>query len=54
VFDLIRSFRHDAAAVLCGLLELDGEDLRPLSVRVHNCHLLPVCPSASASSRRSR
>jgi ATP-dependent DNA ligase len=30
VFDLIRSFRHDHAAVLCAfdLLELDGEDLR--------------------------
>ena len=30
VFDLIRSYRHDAAAVLCAfdLLELDGEDLR--------------------------
>ena len=30
VFDLIRGYRHDAAAVLCAfdLLELDGEDLR--------------------------
>jgi ATP-dependent DNA ligase len=30
VFDLIRSYRHDAAAVLCAfvLLELEGEDLR--------------------------
>jgi bifunctional non-homologous end joining protein LigD len=29
-FDLIRGYRHDAAAVLCAfdLLELDGEDLR--------------------------
>jgi bifunctional non-homologous end joining protein LigD len=30
VFDLLRGYRHDAAAVLCAfdLLELDGEDLR--------------------------
>jgi ATP-dependent DNA ligase len=30
VFELLRSRRHDAAAVLCAfdLLELDGEDLR--------------------------
>ena len=30
VFDLIRGYRHDAAAVLCAfdLLNLDGEDLR--------------------------
>jgi len=30
VFDLIRGYRHDAAAVLCAfdLVELDGEDLR--------------------------
>jgi ATP-dependent DNA ligase len=34
VFDLIRSFRHDHAAVLCAfdLLEFDGEDLRRLPV----------------------
>jgi ATP-dependent DNA ligase len=34
VFDLIRSFRHDHAAVLCAfdLLELDGEDLRRLPI----------------------
>jgi ATP-dependent DNA ligase len=32
VFELIRSFRHDAAAVLCAfdLLEVDDEDLRRL------------------------
>jgi ATP-dependent DNA ligase len=30
VFDLIRGYRHDAAAVLCAfdLLEVDGKDLR--------------------------
>jgi bifunctional non-homologous end joining protein LigD len=30
VFDLLRSYQHDGAAVLCAfdLLELDGEDLR--------------------------
>jgi bifunctional non-homologous end joining protein LigD len=30
VFDLIRGYRHDAAAVLCAfdVLELDGDDLR--------------------------
>ena len=37
VFDLIRGYRHDAAAVLCAfdLLELDGEDLRrtPIETR---------------------
>jgi ATP-dependent DNA ligase len=34
VFELIRSFRHDHAAVLCAfdLLELDGEDLRRLPI----------------------
>jgi bifunctional non-homologous end joining protein LigD len=37
VFDLLRSFQHDGAAVLCAfdLLELDGEDLRraPIETR---------------------
>ena len=37
VFDLIRQYRHDAAAVLCAfdLLNLDGEDLRrtPIETR---------------------
>jgi ATP-dependent DNA ligase len=34
VFELIRSWRHDRAAVLCvfDVLELDGEDLRRLAV----------------------
>jgi ATP-dependent DNA ligase len=34
VFELIRSWRYDRAAVLCAfdLLELDGEDLRRLSI----------------------
>jgi bifunctional non-homologous end joining protein LigD len=37
VFDLLRQYRHDAAAVLCAfdLLNLDGEDLRraPIETR---------------------
>ena len=37
VFDLLRGYRHDAAAVLCAfdLLNLDGEDLRrtPIETR---------------------
>jgi bifunctional non-homologous end joining protein LigD len=34
VFDLIRGYRHDTAAVLCAfdLLEVDGEDLRRASI----------------------
>jgi bifunctional non-homologous end joining protein LigD len=34
VFDLIRQYRHDAAAVLCAfdLLKLDGQDLRRTSI----------------------
>jgi bifunctional non-homologous end joining protein LigD len=34
VFDLIRGYRHDTAAVLCAfdLLELDGEDLRRMPI----------------------
>jgi bifunctional non-homologous end joining protein LigD len=34
VFDLIRGYRHDAAAVLCAfdLLELDGRDLRRMPI----------------------
>jgi len=34
VFELLRSFRHDHAAVLCafGLLEFDGQDLRGLPI----------------------
>ena len=41
VFELLRSFRHDAAAVLCAfdLLELDGEDLRQLPVEVRKAGL---------------
>src|SRR5262249_17109074 len=38
-FELLRSFRHDHAAVLCAfdLIELDGEDLRrtPIEQRKH-------------------
>ena len=34
VFDLLRSWRHDAAAMLCAfdLLELDGRDLRRVPI----------------------
>ena len=34
VFDLIREYRHDSAAVLCAfdLLEVDGEDLRRMPI----------------------
>jgi bifunctional non-homologous end joining protein LigD len=34
VFDLLRGYRHDAAAVLCAfdLLELDGKDLRRMPI----------------------
>jgi ATP-dependent DNA ligase len=41
VFDLIRSFRHDRAAVLCAfdLLEVDGEDLRRLPIEVRKAGL---------------
>jgi ATP-dependent DNA ligase len=41
VFELLRSFRHDHAAVLCAfdLLELDGEDLRRLPVEVRKAGL---------------
>jgi ATP-dependent DNA ligase len=41
VFELIRSFRHDHAAVLCAfdLLELDGEDLCRLPIEVRKAGL---------------
>jgi ATP-dependent DNA ligase len=41
VFELLRSWRHDAAAVLCAfdLLELDGQDLRQLPIQ-HRKHAL--------------
>jgi ATP-dependent DNA ligase len=41
VFELIRSFRHDHAAVLCAfdLLELDGEDLRRLPIEMRKAGL---------------
>ena len=48
VFELLRSFRHDAAAVLCAfdLLERDGEDLRrlPLEMRKAGLALLLCKP----------
>jgi ATP-dependent DNA ligase len=41
VFELIRSWRHDHAAVLCAfdLLEVDGEDLRRLPIEVRKAGL---------------
>jgi ATP-dependent DNA ligase len=41
VFELIRSFRHDHAAVLCAfdLLEADGEDLRRLPIEIRKAGL---------------
>jgi bifunctional non-homologous end joining protein LigD len=41
VFDLIRGYRHDAAAVLFAfdLLELDGEDLRRTPIEKRKCIL---------------
>jgi len=41
VFEQLRSFRHDATAVLCAfdLLEADGEDLRQLPIEVRKAGL---------------
>ena len=48
VFDLIRGYRHDAAAVLCAfdLLELDGKDLRraPIEERKGTFGKAPASP----------
>ncbi len=45
VFDLIRGYRHDAAAVLCAfdLIELDGKDMRraPIEERKATLAKLP-------------
>ena len=59
VFDLIRGYRHDAAAVLCAfdLLELDGEDLRrtPIEERKRILAKLSVTPmKASPSTSTTR
>jgi ATP-dependent DNA ligase len=47
VFGLIRSFRHDATAVLCAfdLLELDGEDLRRLPIELRKAGLVQLLNS---------
>jgi ATP-dependent DNA ligase len=47
VFELIRSFRHDAAAVLCAsdLLEADGEDLRRLPIEIRKAGLVQLLRS---------
>jgi bifunctional non-homologous end joining protein LigD len=44
VFDLLRSFRHDHAAVLCAfdLLEADGEDLRRLPIEIRKAGLVQL------------
>jgi bifunctional non-homologous end joining protein LigD len=49
VFELLRSFRHDHAAVLRAfdLLELDGEDLRRLPIEVHKAGLAQPLRKAS-------
>ena len=43
VFELVRSFRHDHAAVLCAfdLLELNGQDLRRLPSEVRKAKRRP-------------
>jgi bifunctional non-homologous end joining protein LigD len=47
VFELIRSFRHDATAVLCAfdLLEVDGEDLRRLPIELRKAGLVQLLRS---------
>jgi ATP-dependent DNA ligase len=51
VFELFRSFRHDHAAVLCAfdLFELDGEDLRRLSIEVRKAGLAQLLRKPSLS-----
>jgi bifunctional non-homologous end joining protein LigD len=51
VFELLRSFRHDHATVLCAfdLLELDGEDLRRLPVEVRKAGLAGLLRKPSQS-----
>jgi ATP-dependent DNA ligase len=46
VFELIRSFRHDHAAVLCAfdLLELDGQDLRRVPIKDRKARLARLLP----------
>jgi ATP-dependent DNA ligase len=48
VFDLIRGYRHDAAAVLCAfdLLELDGEDLRRTPIETRKRPQIPAARQA--------
>jgi bifunctional non-homologous end joining protein LigD len=47
VVELIRSFRHDHAAVLCAfdLLEVDGEDLRRLPIEIRKAGLVQLLRS---------
>jgi bifunctional non-homologous end joining protein LigD len=44
VFELLRSFRRDHAAVLCAfdLLELDGQDLRRLPIELRKAGLMQL------------
>lgn len=53
VFELIRSFQHDAAAVLCAfdLLEADGENLRQLPIEIRKAGWSSCYASRPAGSR---
>ncbi len=48
-FDLLRSWRHDHAAVLCAfdLIELDGRDLRPAPLQERKQALTRLLPRES-------
>jgi bifunctional non-homologous end joining protein LigD len=56
VFDLIREYRHDSAAVLCAfdLLELDGEDLRREPIETRKSTLKSLLRGKHAGSRSTR
>jgi bifunctional non-homologous end joining protein LigD len=56
VCDLIRQYRHDAAAVLCAfdLLDLDGQDLRRTPIETRKLTLSRCCaPNTGASCSTS-
>ena len=56
VFDLIRGYRHDAAAVLCAfdLLDLDGEDLRRTPIETRKLHPEVVAARQTCGHRVQR
>jgi ATP-dependent DNA ligase len=56
VFELIRSRRHDHAAVLCAfdLLELDGENLRRLPIEVRKAGFAQLLRGRIRASRLTR